>query len=84
MSGDSKNTHIRLVIVEEHLAESSSTYKHLDFECELSVAKAISSKFGSIMSFINSANLNEFKPEVHKTGKWSRKLYRSNRKNSQF
>jgi len=76
-------THIRIVIKEDGEDEVSS-YKHLDFECESETAIAIRSKCFNLMSFLNSALVHNFNPDLHKTSKWSRKLYQSNRKSSRM
>ncbi len=81
--GQRTRNQIRIVIVEEGECEVSS-YKHLDFECALETAVAIRSKCANLMSFLNSALVHEFNPEVHTTSKWSRKLYQSNRRNSKM
>lgn len=67
---------------------SSSTqpvvgYRHLDFECESSVADDIIKTFHQIFLYCNSSYYKAYQQSKKKSVKWSRRLYNSERMKQQ-
>ena len=78
------NRKIRVIIYEELIGKNSkpvtlsTNFKHLDFECDPSVAEDLSQTLAQFIGLSESALKRNYKRNKTETTKWSRRKYDQN------